>query len=70
MNMPTEVIEMCPHCMKENDFIWDTEADGFQAYCLHCGERLMLCSECPKYNDGCDYSIETDSCSVGRNSRG
>ena len=66
--MSTEVIEKCPHCMKENDFIWDTEADGLQAYCLHCGAKMMLCSECSK-NEVCDWSDHdkaTNECSESK----
>lgn len=58
-----EVIEVCPSRMKENDFMWNVKSDGYKAHCMYCGERLVLCSECPKYNNGCDYSTKTDSCS-------
>lgn len=63
-----EVIEVCPNCMKENDFMWDIKKDGHQAHCLHCGELIMLCTECPKSvvngDASCDWDSETGRCSV------
>ena len=42
---------------------WNTDTDGFKAFCPYCGERLMLCDECHHSETGnCDYSRETDSC--------
>lgn len=59
---PPEVTEMCPSCGHEVTIIWDTEKDGYKAYCPHCGERLMLCSACHDDGHGCDYDSETDKC--------
>lgn len=59
---PPEVIEMCPSCGKEVTLIWDTEKDGYKAFCPYCGERLMLCSACHDDDFACDYSKDTDSC--------
>lgn len=44
------------------ELIWDTEKDGYKAYCPYCGKRLMLCSAC--HDDGfvCNYDSETDGC--------
>ncbi len=60
--------ELCPHCNYENEFQWDTEVDGFKAYCPHCGNIMMLCDLClhdpitDEYIGGCDYCEKTDSC--------
>lgn len=59
---PPEVTEMCPSCGKEVTIIWDTERDGYKAYCPVCGERLMLCSACHDDGHKCDYDSETDGC--------
>lgn len=43
----TEVVELCPHCEKENVYTgWNTETDGFVAVCSNCGNQIFLCSEC------------------------
>lgn len=59
---PPEVTEMCPSCEREVTLIWDTEKDGYKAYCPYCGEWLMLCSACHDDDFACDYSKDTDSC--------
>jgi predicted RNA-binding Zn-ribbon protein involved in translation (DUF1610 family) len=59
---PHEVTELCPSCGKEVTIIWDTEKDGYRAYCPYCGEWLMLCSACHDNDFACDYSKDTDSC--------
>lgn len=42
---------------------WDTDVNGFKAFCPYCGERLMLCDEClHSGTSNCDYSNNTDSC--------
>lgn len=41
-----ECVEVCPDCMGENIFQWNTEVQGFVAYCQHCGAKMMLCDEC------------------------
>lgn len=49
------VIEVCPHCWFENEIEWDVETDGYETCCLSCGEKMMLCSECPLLEYGCDW---------------
>lgn len=59
------VTEMCPHCEHEVEIHgWDTDAEGYQAFCPYCGGRLMLCDECLHSEDckGCDYNSKTDKC--------
>lgn len=61
------VTEYCPHCECEVEMIWNTDTDGFKAFCPYCGERLMLCDECKHTStDVCDYSRATDSCRHNR----
>ena len=66
MAIPTEVYELCPHCGNEAGLLWDIKKYGLHAFCPDCGERLMLCSECPATTDHtkCDYDSETDKCSM------
>ena len=41
------VTELCAECEREVEIHgWDTERDGYQAFCPYCGEVLMLCDEC------------------------
>jgi hypothetical protein len=57
------VTELCPHCEREVEMFWDTDTNGFKAFCPYCGERLMLCDGCLHSGTGnCDYSNNTDSC--------
>ena len=57
------VTELCPHCEREVEMFWDTDVNGFKAFCPYCGERLMLCDEClHSGTSNCDYSNNTDSC--------
>ncbi|MDE7244129.1 MAG: helix-turn-helix transcriptional regulator [Oscillospiraceae bacterium] len=56
------VTEFCPHCETEIEMRWDTDKQGFKAFCPSCGQRLMLCDECHQLGGGCDYSSDTDSC--------
>lgn len=58
------VTEYCPHCENEIEMRWDTNLQGFKAFCPVCGKRLMLCNECLHTGDtgNCDYNSETDSC--------
>lgn len=57
------VTELCPHCEREVEMFWDTDVNGFKAFCPYCGERLMLCDECLRSGtSNCDYSNNTDSC--------
>lgn len=55
----TQVIEYCPHCDFEVTLEWDIDKHGHSIYCPNCGERIMLCSECPEFYSGafcCDWS--------------
>lgn len=36
------VTEVCPHCEAEVEMRWNVAADGYKAFCPHCGNRLML----------------------------
>lgn len=63
-----QVTEVCPYCNSEVTITWNTDVDGFKAFCPHCGERLMLCDEC-RHADGsgdCDYDSATDTCKHNR----
>lgn len=63
-----EVTEVCPHCEAEVTLMWNTETDGYKAFCPHCGKRLMLCDACRhdgpdgKPTGTCNYCSETNSC--------
>ena len=59
------VIECCPHCDNEATVEWDLQKDGYEMFCPYCGEKIMLCSECPSLKNGgkCDWSEET-GCSM------
>lgn len=60
---PAEATELCPHCDREVTLLWDTKADGYKAFCPHCGGRLMLCDACMhECTGGCDYDSAPDSC--------
>lgn len=60
------VTEVCPHCESEIEMRWDTDTQGFKAFCPVCGNRLMLCDECLHAEDnkggGCDFDSEKDGC--------
>ncbi len=58
------VTECCPHCESEIEMRWNTDTQGFKAFCPVCGKRLMLCDECTHAKDsrGCDYDSRSDSC--------
>ena len=60
------VTEVCPHCEAEVEMRWNVAADGYKAFCPHCGNRLMLCDACQhpegKCVENCDYNSETDTC--------
>lgn len=62
--MKEVVIEICPRCSNECEVAWDTKKDSYHAFCPYCGERLMLCSECPATRGecSCDYNSQTDKC--------
>lgn len=64
------VTETCPHCENEIVMRWDTDKQGFKAFCPVCGKRLMLCDECMHktgecIND-CDYNSITDTCKFNK----
>ena len=56
------VTEVCPHCEAEVEMRWNVAADGYKAFCPHCGKRLMLCDACQhpegKCVENCDYTSE------------
>lgn len=60
------VTEFCPHCETEIEMRWDTDTQGFKAFCPSCGHRLMLCDECHQLGGGCDYDSKTDSCQFNK----
>lgn len=64
-----EVTEVCPNCDNEITMIWNVAERGLKAFCPVCGNRLMLCSECPATTErgsACDYDSKTDTCNVTR----
>lgn len=69
-HMVDAVVEYCPECRTEIEMRWNTERDGYEAFCPVCGNRLMLCDECKHRNGGfyddCDYDGATDSCKFNR----
>lgn len=54
-----EVTEVCPHCGAENTFVWDVDVCGYEAFCPHCSNRMLLCDECYHADDNeghkCDW---------------
>ena len=36
------VTEVCPHCEAEVEMRWNVAADGYKAFCPHCGKRLSV----------------------------
>lgn len=60
------VVEYCPECETEIAMSWDTEKDGYKAFCPVCGNRLMLCDECMhrngEFHSDCNYDSVTDTC--------
>ncbi|MCI8351949.1 MAG: hypothetical protein HFJ86_12445 [Oscillospiraceae bacterium] len=65
-NRTYTVTEVCPHCESEIEMRWDTDTQGFKAFCPVCGKRLMLCDECIHAEDNsggrCDFDSEKDGC--------
>jgi predicted RNA-binding Zn-ribbon protein involved in translation (DUF1610 family) len=51
------VTEVCPSCGSEIEMRWNTDTNGFRAFCPVCGNKLMLCDECIHAEDSvpCDY---------------
>lgn len=62
--MKSEIVEVCPHCEHENQFMWDIEKNGYQARCEKCGADIMLCDECMHADDNpnhrCDWNEDTN----------
>lgn len=59
------VTEFCANCEREVEIHgWDTERDGYQAFCPYCGGVLMLCDECQHTEPvhPCDFNSETGTC--------
>ena len=56
------VTELCPNCESEVTLSWDTATMGFKTFCPHCGEVLMLCSECRRSSGVCDFDEEGNFC--------
>lgn len=57
------VTEHCPQCDNEATVLWCVEDDGHSLFCPYCGERIMLCRECPVRNGeaNCDWDSCADS---------
>lgn len=61
------VTEWCSVCGMENTIQgWSIERDGLTAYCPHCGNLMMLCSECERQcswdtqSNRCQYTVEKE----------
>lgn len=66
------VTEVCPHCENEIEMRWNTDTQGFKAFCPVCGRRLMLCDEClHDENDSrsCDYNSHDNACRRNKNGK-
>lgn len=67
------VTELCSNCEREVEIHgWDTERDGYQAFCPYCGEVLMLCDECQhsEQRQPCDFDANTGLCRHRRRPEG
>ena len=67
------VTELCSECEREVEIHgWDTERDGYQAFCPYCGEVLMLCDECQhsEQRQPCDFDMSTGMCRHRRRPEG
>ena len=67
------VTEQCSNCEREVEIHgWDTERDGYQAFCPYCGEVLMLCDECQhsEQRQPCDFDMSTGMCRHRRRPEG
>lgn len=64
MNEKYTVNEYCPFCDSDIEMTWDVPADGYEAFCPHCGKKLMLCDECLHSEDNtgqrCDFTEGED----------
>lgn len=59
------VTEFCANCEREVEIHgWDTDRDGYRAFCPYCGEVLMLCDECQhtEPHQPCDFDADTGLC--------
>ena len=45
------VTEWCPHCENITEMHWNTDVDGYRAFCPYCGKELMLCDDCRHRDD-------------------
>lgn len=61
-NRSHRVTEFCPHCNEEVTLEWDVKENGYQVFCVRCGFKLMLCSECLYEEDLCDWNGEKGYC--------
>lgn len=62
---PAQLItEECRHCQSVVELRWNTDTQGFSAFCPVCGQQLLLCNECLRTDPRChcDYDSKTDSC--------
>ena len=66
-----EVIEVCPHCEKENvwlrDANYDAASDNYKAVCKNCLKEIFLCDECMHADD--NPGIKCDWCKADGYSR-
>lgn len=58
-NAENYIVEYCSFCNTENEIRWDVETEGYEAFCPHCGKKMMICSECLRASDNelqtCDW---------------
>lgn len=45
------ISECCPYCNERATVEWSLSKDGHSWFCPHCGNKIMLCSECPAKGD-------------------
>lgn len=51
--------ELCPKCWKDTRY--EIDKNNMIAQCEHCGEYIVICSNCPHCGDGCgkcEYEAE------------
>lgn len=60
MQNETFIVECCSLCNTENEIRWDVETEDYEAFCPHCGQPMLICSECLRAEDNelqkCDWS--------------
>lgn len=58
-NTENYIVECCSLCDTENEIRWDVETEGYEAFCPHCGQPMLICSECMRAEDNktnkCDW---------------